>query len=177
MRLRADVDLATSHLCFSKDHLLFHPRNKGHTIQQHPKRAIHQTDDLLWILNPPFLYHDYSWLFLLQLEVWKFSEIIGAKFIDCFYEPVHTCSQGMLCITCSPEVEMWQFKSTVNMEWLCPEGTMNLERELPCQKPRVTSGCKGFEIQEIRKFLKTRRINYVRCKKYAEWELFRDHYL
>lgn len=106
-------------------------------------KMCYSSDDLLWILNPPFLYHDCSWLFLLQLEVWKFSEIISAKFIDCFYEPVHTCSQGMLCITCSPEVEMWQFKTTVNMEWLCPEGTMNLERELPCQKPRVTSGCKG----------------------------------
>lgn len=45
---------------------------------------------------------------------------------------------------------------------------MNLERELPCQKPRVTSGCKGFEIQEIRKFLKTRKRNDIRCNKYAE---------
>lgn len=133
IKLGADVrDLATNRVCFSKDHLLFSSRKKCDTTWKHLAYVTHQTDhSVLNYKTSGFI----LWLFLFvlpQLEAWRFSEIISAKFIDCFYEPVHTRSQWLLCITCSLEVEMQRIKNTINMKWLYPRGTMNMLRDLLC---------------------------------------------
>lgn len=130
--LWADVDLATNHFCFSKSHSLFPPRKKGHTTRKYSKRAVHQTH--YSVLN----YKSFTFvsrlllIVLAPLEVWKFSEVLSAKFIAWSYEQVYAYSQGMLCMTCSIELEIGQFKGPINMEWFHPEGRMNVLRDLPC---------------------------------------------
>lgn len=128
-----------------------------------------------WILNPLF----FIWLPLIVL-----APVRGLKVFRNY-----RCQVYWVFLWTSTYLLTGCYVSHVHQKWKCDHlKALLIRNDFALRKqwiwkenchaknlglPQVVRGLKF----RIRKFLKTRKMNHIRCNKYAEWYIFRDHYL